>query len=487
MRPDEACEEMCIQHRIAPALADDIDEYGKATEGSRMYIPFEIKEFFEIEKGQTLLIKGHPGTGKTTLALEIMNAICEKNDGLYISTRIDPGRLYATNPWIKNILPPRNVINATQTKLLDSLKNANRTLSDYYSVLNFFKVFFDEAEEMDNPLIVIDSWDAVLNYTSEYIGRAQHSFEQNICEFARDLDTHLIFVSEFANVMPLDYIVDGVVTMEQFRLGSGHNDPSGMRTRYARQIRLEKLRGVEIGQKTYTSTLHGGRFRYFEPYREHQDARIANDGVRLPDPGEDRISTGIPDMDKVTGGIKYGSCNVLEIDYGVGKRYYQILTALASNALKNGRGVFILPSIGYQLSSRDIFVPTNVAVSQPQGEDPTVWGKEVLGKWDELRERTGRPILNIIGLDAMEFAFGYKEVLNMANLMIRKWKETNDITVLVVKTGQESLNMAIHTADTYFLVNELNGGLCLYGVIPRTEPYNILLEERNRISLTPIV
>ena len=229
------------------------------------------------------------------------------------------------------------------------------------------------------------------------------------------------------------------------------------------------------------------RFRFFEPYREHKDAQIASDGVRVPDPAEDRISTGIPDFDTVTGGLKYGSCNVLEIDHGVGKRYYQILTALASNAIKNGRGVFILPSIGYQLSSRDIFVPTNVIVSQPEGEDPVAWGKDLLKKWDVLRESTGRPILNIIGLDAIEFAFGYKAVLNLTNLMIRNWKEKNDINVLVVKSGQESMNMAIHTADTYFLVNELNGGLCLYGVIPRTEPYNMLLEDRNRISLTPMV
>ncbi len=453
-----------------------------------MRIPSEIRDFFNIEKGQTLLIKGLPGTGKTTLAFEIMNALCERNNGLYISTRIDPERLYATNPWIEDVLPPKNVINATQTKLLDSLKRIGRELSNYYSVLDFFKVFFDEAEEMDNPMIVVDSWDAVLNYTAQFIGNSQHSFEQNICEFARDLDTHLIFVSEFANVMPLDYIVDGVVTMEQFKLqgGSGYG-PSDMRSRFARQIRLDKLRGVEIRQKTYTATLHGGRFRYFEPYREHQDARIASDVVRIPDPGEDSISTGIPDLDRFTGGLKHGSCNVIEIDHGVGKRYYQILTALASNALKNGRGVFILPSIGYQLSSRDIFVPTNVIVSQPQDENSGEWTREMLEKWDELRERTGRPILSIIGLDAMEFAFGYKEVLNMANIMIRKWKETNDTNVLVVKTGQESLNMAIHTADTYFLVNELNGGLCLYGVIPRTEPYNMLLEDRNRISLTPIV
>lgn len=451
----------------------------------RMSIPTEIRDFFQIEKGQTLLIKGLPGTGKTTLALEIMNCLCEEKNGMYVSTRIDPRRLYAIQPWVKDIIPPKNVINATQSKLLESLKGLGKDLTSYYSVLDFFRVFFDEAEEMDNPMIIIDSWDAVLNYTAHLIGDARASFEQNICEFARDLDTHLIFVSEFANIMPLDYIVDGVVTMEQFRL-PGHSEGS-MRTRYVRQIKMDKLRGVEIGQKTYTTTLHGGRFRFFEPYREHKDARIANDGVRVPDPADDRISTGIPDLDLVTGGMKYGSCNVWEIDHGVGKRYYQLLTALASNAIKNGRGVFILPSIGYNLSSRDIFVPTNVIVSQPEGDDPAAWGKELLEKWDDLRERTGRPILNIIGLDAIEFTFGYKAVLNLTNLMVRNWKETNDINVLVVKSGQESMNMAIHTADTYFLVNELNGGLCLYGVIPRTEPYNMLLEDLNRISLTPIV
>lgn len=448
-------------------------------------IPKEINDFFHVDGGQTLLIKGMPGTGKTTLALEIMNSLCQEKNGIYISTRVDPRRLYATNPWVKEVLMPRNVVNATQTKLLESLSKMGKDLSNYYAVLDFFRVFFEETEEMDNPMIIIDSWDAVLNYTSHLIGTSQHSFEQNICEFARDLDTHLIFVSELANVMPLDYIVDGVVIMEQFNL-PGHAE-GNMRTRYVRQIKLDKLRGVQINQKTYTVTLHNGRFRFFEPYREHNDARIISDGLRVSDPSEDRISTGIHDLDIVTGGLKYGSCNVLEIDHGVGKRYYRILTALASNAIKNGRGVFILPSIGYQLSSRDIFVPNNVIVSQPEGDDSGAWGKDLLKKWDALREKTGRPILNIIGLDSIEFSFGYKASLNLINLMIRNWKETNDINVLVVKSGQESMNMAIHTADTYFLVNELNGGLSLYGVIPRTEPYNMMLDDRNRISLTPMV
>ncbi len=379
-------------------------------ESLKMSLPREIYSFFEIESGQTLLIKGLPGTGKTTLALEIMNCLCQERNGMYISTRVDPSRLYAVSPWVEEVIPPRNVVNATQTRLIESLKAARKDISDYYSVLDFFRVFFDEAEETDNPMIIIDSWDAVLNYTAHLIGNDRASFEQNICEFARDLDTNLILVSEYARVMPLDYIVDGVVSMEQYRL-PGYEEGS-LRNRIVRQIRLDKLRGVEISNKSYTVTLHGGRFRFFEPYREQKDARIASDGVRIADPSEDHISTGIPDLDIVTGGLAYGSCNVIEIEHGVGKRYYQILT---------------------------------------------------------------------------EFAFGYKAVLNVANIMIRNWKETNDINVLVVKSGQESMNMAIHTADTYLLVRELNGGLCMYGIIPRTEAHNMILEEGNRISLTPIV
>ncbi|ABK14248.1 MULTISPECIES: gas vesicle protein GvpD P-loop domain-containing protein [Methanothrix] len=454
-----------------------------------MRIPTEIHRFFEIGEGQTLLIKGLPGTGKTTLAFEILNVMCEKRNGMYISTRVDPDRLYRTFPWIKEIVPPRNVVNATQSKLLQTLRNIAGGIPTYDTVLDFFRVLFEDVEDMESPIIVFDSWDALMNYISPII-KEQQSFEQNICEFARDMGIHIIFVSESADLMPLDYIVDGVVYMEHYRIAGTPSSAvrdSGMRTRYAREIRLEKLRGVEILQRTFTATLHGGRFQCFTPCVEDGDARIGGDHVRISDPKEDCASTGIPQLDEITGGLKYGSCNVLEINHGVGKRYYHILTALASNALKNGRAVCIIPSIGYQLSPREIFVPTNVRVVQPYGDDIVSWGKELIGIWDELRERSGRPILNIIGMDAMEFAFGYRQLLNIANRLINQWKETNDINLLVVKTGQESINMAIHVADTYFVVNELNGGLCIYGVIPRTELYNMSFEGGSRICLTPIV
>src|SRR5512137_689637 len=102
---------------------------------SQMSIPREIKDFFTVESGQTLLIKGLPGTGKTTLALEIMNSLCEDRNGMYISTRIDPRRLYAINPRVKKVVPYKNVVNENQSKFLESLKGVDIDLSNYYAVL----------------------------------------------------------------------------------------------------------------------------------------------------------------------------------------------------------------------------------------------------------------------------------------------------------------------------------------------------------------
>jgi KaiC/GvpD/RAD55 family RecA-like ATPase len=456
-----------------------------------MCIPSEIHEFFRVEEGQTLLIKGMPGTGKTTLALEIMGSVCKKMNGMYITTRVDPHRVYSTFSWIDEIIPPSNVVNATQKMLIDSLKNVSQEGSSYEAVLDFFKTFLDQAEEMDDPMIVIDSWDAVINYTAHILGDARHSLEQNICEFARDMGINLILVSESADLTPLEYIVDGVVTMNNVRMAApltGESGPEVMTTRYAREITLDKLRGVEIRQKIYTCTLHGGRFRYFEPSYENVCLRISmiSDMDRVSDPSKDSISTGIIDFDTVTGGLKFGSCNVLQIDHGVGKRYYQILTAIASNSVKNGRAVHIVPSIGYQLTPRDVFVPSNVMALDPGG-DRDQWYETLFKNWDALRERTGQPILNIMGLDSMEFAFGYERMLNATSRMFQKWTETRDVNVVVVKSGQKSIRMTSHIADTYFVIKELNGGICIYGLVPRTEPYYIVWDENSNIRLVPIV
>jgi len=76
-------------------------------EGERKHTP-EILRFFQMFPGQTLLIEGRPGTGKTILSLEILRekwALC-----LHES---DQEKLYSLFPWIKRIVPERSVVNAT--------------------------------------------------------------------------------------------------------------------------------------------------------------------------------------------------------------------------------------------------------------------------------------------------------------------------------------------------------------------------------------
>ena len=95
--------------------------------------------------GQILLIKGKPGTGKTILSFEILKEICEEHNGLYVSTRVTPEKLYSLFPWIKDIVPERNVVNATPKRLneaLSSMRYFPGQPFDFDTALNFFKMLF---------------------------------------------------------------------------------------------------------------------------------------------------------------------------------------------------------------------------------------------------------------------------------------------------------------------------------------------------------
>ena len=56
-------------------------------------IPIELKQFLQ-QDTYSLLIKGHAGTGKTTLALTILREQDVNMNCLYISTRISPEKLF---------------------------------------------------------------------------------------------------------------------------------------------------------------------------------------------------------------------------------------------------------------------------------------------------------------------------------------------------------------------------------------------------------
>jgi len=484
------------------------------------HIPPEIIKFFKMLPGQTLLIKGKPGTGKTILSFEILKEICEKRNGVYLSTRVTPEKLYSLFPWVKEVVPERNVVNATPKRLKKALGFQNYSFGqpfDFDAALSFFKMLYEDAEEMENPIVVIDSWDALLGYLN--LQDNSVSFTQSICDFCHEVGTHLILISETDGPTDLDYIVDGVVTLLDTNVrgeamyGQPYLEHSKSRT--LREIRIDKLRGVERKRRSYVFTLNNGQFRHFPPYDKMQIAEIKP----LPDIDEMRRSSGIRDFDKITGGLEKGGLTLFVVEHSVGLRYVPFLDQIAINLALKGIGVVRLRSIGsalledYELTKRYkgiyFYKPESWTTWQleklfPTAEEYRKFLKTIRKDTSDLLEfslmearkdylnflqklrRKHSTIVEFLGLDTFEILYGTENTLKLLDEAIARASKNNEILIAVAKRGMKSIEMITQLAAACFIFKDIVGSLFIYGEQPRTGLYNISSDEKG-IHLTPVV
>src|SRR6266567_1366665 len=66
------------------------------------YMMSLILNFLDVP-GQVLLIEGAPGTGKTSLALEILSQM-DNTHKVYASSRVSPSRLRQHFPWLDEVI-----------------------------------------------------------------------------------------------------------------------------------------------------------------------------------------------------------------------------------------------------------------------------------------------------------------------------------------------------------------------------------------------
>ena len=69
---------------------------------STSHIPEDLLQFIRRDT-YSLLVKGFAGTGKTTLALTILNVLGIKNNFFYISTRLSPKQLFQYYPMAEGL------------------------------------------------------------------------------------------------------------------------------------------------------------------------------------------------------------------------------------------------------------------------------------------------------------------------------------------------------------------------------------------------
>nr|MDO8075605.1 gas vesicle protein GvpD [Candidatus Freyarchaeota archaeon] len=463
-------------------------------------VPLEIVKALEA-RTFSLHIKGSAGTGKTTLALELMRMLSEKCSAIYLSTRVSRDMLYEQFPWSKTCIPPENILDIKsggypRTKARTRTRSSREALFEYVDKESFLKNLFFMASDAkgEHFSIVVDSLEALKS--SLRIPEDDISVEQDILRIADKFDANVIFVSESSGESKLDYLVDGVVRLEKETL----------KERLLRKMYIEKIRGTKIENPMYLFTLKDGRFTYLEKGLFVKKVTVESpkvEGKRK----KGKISTLIPELDKIlNGGYDKGSFNIFDVNKNVGRLHAYVLSSMFFKFIRQGFPMFYLPSKGITSSDLVGYVPSSFldkdflnslkryfyvfklkefdaqarTVSYNQfffeGEDYVKdlnIFKEIVVK--VLGEVQTDSFVIVMASDMIEYIYGSRDILKIIQTWMNEVKRLNGV-MIVVQFEQESFRLPNYMAASHFRLENIGGNIVFYGEIPRTKIYVITLE-----------
>ncbi len=507
--------------------------------GKTTSFPNEIASFFNRPSGRSLMIKGSPGTGKTTFALQLLEEHADPDKSFYLSTRVSDEALYSQFPWLESKEMKGRIVDSGRI-FLKTLYSAESGVEEPVSpsketpTVKMAKDFLKSIGDEPGPPTKVDRTrlSALLEKTRmpeiestydrvEYVLPEKttliidsvegitHKYnidaEEFITVLQKDLvensNTDLVLVLEKTEMPKLEYLVDGVISVSMGEMDG----------RRVREVNLTKLRATEIRQPSYLLTLQFGRFKCFEPFCP--DRSIGNGWETKPDT-DTHYSTGIPDLDTLLGGgFKKGSYNVIEIGHRVStEEYHSIVTPILLNFVNQDRGVVavltggdhaettraeLIPFMSDQQFNKYIRIAdyflgnSNKSYIMALG---TRNKEEALRTWKEnlaaLRGDENKPILDFTGFDTLEYLRGdtiaIKDLLNA----VAKTKISQDLGLGIIKPGLKLTQEIMNMADIYLKIVDINKCPCVYGIKPKTMIYAIVTDEKRgfpHVRLVPIV
>jgi KaiC/GvpD/RAD55 family RecA-like ATPase len=199
------------------------------------HLPPELLKFVNNDT-YSLLIKGKPGTGKTTLALTLMDNLNYDGNYFYISTRLSIRQLLYFYPWITKFT--LNNESKHEYKFEDARLDEPESL---------FERITNQLMDVKSPIIIIDTWDTI----ALFMDRESRLNNERVLQIWRERSgAKLIFLSESSDLTLLDSIVDGVITLRQ----------ESKKSFTCRELFFNKLRGIPIGCPRYCFSLYNGIF-----------------------------------------------------------------------------------------------------------------------------------------------------------------------------------------------------------------------------------
>ncbi len=323
--------------------------------GGTLDLPAELVHFLNRPVPQALLVRGAPGTGKTMLALSLLQAFPGRR--IYVSSRVRRADLDLDFPYLRNVEKsgPVSVVEPTATE--HDLRSAAQALGASRALIAtddrsrslralLLPPEVLEAWSQTSPatrtLIVLDSWDALVE---RHVGREERaddglSSREEIERIAlaqmAEGPVFLVFVVEHREAGQLEYLVNGVVTMER----ETRND------RTERWLRIDKLRGTRTTHPSYPFSLEGGRFRCITPL---QTNAIPSFGRVDPEPGRSpgQIWPGSADYASFFGWLPVRKLTLIEHDAEVPLAAVNLLlNPIQSHVFQRGGRIFLVPPPG---------------------------------------------------------------------------------------------------------------------------------------------
>lgn len=318
-------------------------------------LPKELVEFLKLPVPQSMLVRGPPGSGKTTLCLALLEGY--PGERYFVSNRVPQEEVLRGFEWLSGngsrsiqvidntvespdaLVMSRSLLQQQRLVQPDDVATA-RDLTEFLWLPEPVQETWSRLDGATPSLLVLDSWEALVE--GYLAGPAAHSaeapptrdaVERALLRRMTKAKTHVVFVLEREEQTHLDYLVNGVVTT--------HRDVTN--DRLERWLTIQKLRGVRIENASYPFSLESARFECILPVRPYGQLR----GGRF-DPSADVLPNhfwpGSTAFAEAFGRLPFGGLTMLELEMEVPARLlYVVASPMVAQAVEQGGQVLIVP------------------------------------------------------------------------------------------------------------------------------------------------